>query len=391
MHSIYFQTNQVKNTNMKQERSVKKESYSQFVIVSYIFLLYGINLNFLNKSRIKRVLLWFIRKFIALFHIYSFVVTVFSFYEFQYKSLKIENLKQKMAQNISNLVTIILWYAINRRSKDLRCLFEFEDKQKNNFQISNAFYMKIFTILWPALTLIIAFKLSSPIRYIDIYFFNFLNSSKCYCSFLHYIITFLWVALYKTFVSCVVILYTVACNHFQNVITTYQDANTELITSKKNSNEILISRLCVYESIIKGIRKFESIMTFPIFITFLCNVIEAFYGMRMILNKSDHTIILKKIAYLTRGFVSIFLITYTASNVNEADQKAKVSNDELLRNSFTVSNLSSLETKLNLIRTNEKSALTLTAWSFFKFKRSFVFAAIGCVFTYASLFINLEM
>ena len=132
-------------------------------------------------------------------------------------------------------------------------------------------------------------------------------------------------------------------------------------------------------------------MTFPIFVAFMFNVIEAFYGMLEILNKTDNEINWKNFDYITRGFISITLIIYAASNVNEADKKAKNSNDNLLRNAFIVSNLTNLDTKLNLRHENEKPALTLTAWGFFEFKRSFVFAAVGCVLTYALLFINLKM
>ena len=390
MISTLFQTNQLKKFNMRHERSSKKESYSQFAIIYYIFLLYGIDLNIFNKSRMKCVLLWFIKKFIVLFHIYSCAVMAISLYQSYYQSVKSENLKRMVARACLLLSAIFLWHIINRRRRDLSYLFIFVEKQKIDFQIANAFYINMFSVLWPILSYIITYRYNTPTNLMDIYFFYFIDSSACNCHFLYYAIAFVWIALCKTFASCVVILHVVICNHFQKVILKYRNTNLELRSFKSNSNEAVTSRLCIYESIIQNIKKSESIMTFPIFITFIFSVIEAFYGMLMLFNEFNEETGLKKFAYTTRGFISICLITYAASRVNDADQKAKVSNDDLLRNAFTVSSLSDLDMKLNLRHENEKPALTLTAWNFFEFKRSFVLAAVGCVLTYALLFINLE-
>ena len=386
-----FQTDQMKKPKMKHERSSKKESCSQFELVSYIFLFYGIDFNFLNKSRIKCGSLWFIRKFVVLFHIYSWDVMALSLYESYYQNDRSKNLKKMAAQACLLLSAITLWHIINRRRKDICYLFEFVEKQKKDFQIANTVYINIFSVLWPTFTQIITFKHSANITFFDIHFFYFLDSSTCNCNFLFHAITFTWTALCKTFVSCAVILYTVTCDHFQNVLLKYSDTNTVQISLKNNSNDAVTLRLCIYESIKKYIKKFESIMSFPIFITFMFSVTEAFYGMLMVFKEFKEEMSLKKVAYILRGFTSICLITYAASNVNEADQKAKVSNDDLLRNAFTVSNVSNLDTKLYFVLKNEKPALTLTAWNFFEFKRGFVFAAVGCVLTHALLFITLKM
>ena len=390
MHSSSFPTNQLKETDMKHQRSSKKECYGQVEVVSYIFLLYGINLNCFKNSQTRSGLLWFIRKFIVLFHIYTCAVFAFSLYQTQYQKVEFETFKRLAARNFIFLTAIILWHIINRRGKELCNLFEFMKKQKIDFQIANNIY--IFSVLWPILTLIITFKhSSSSISYIRTYFFHFYDSSTCNCYFLYYVIVFIHATLNKTFVSCVVILYSSTCNHFQKVILKYVESNTQLASFRNNSNETVELRFCIYESIIKNIKRFESIMAFPIFVAFMFNVAEAFYGMLVLLNKSNDEINWKSCDYIIRGFISICLIIYAASDVNEEDKKAKVSNNDLLRSAFVVSNLENLDTKLNLRHENEKPSLTLTAWGFFEFKRSFVFAAVGCVLTYALLFINLKM
>lgn len=79
-----------------------------------------------------------------------------------------------------------------------------------------------------------------------------------------------------------------------------------------------------------------------------------------------------------------------AGEVSQADQKAKYSNDKLLRYGFSANNFANLDVKLNLLHQNSKPAFTLTAWGFFYFERRFFLTAIGCILSYALLFINLE-
>lgn len=195
-----------------------------------------------------------------------------------------------------------------------------------------------------------------------------------------------------TFVIYVILLYILICSHFKKVIMKYTVENMEISFSKRVSNERVASRFHKYESVLNTIIMFEPIMRVPIFLSFSFSVVEAFYGMLtlMKIKEINQKNSIKELANLIRGFVSLCLISFTASSVNQADQKARDSNDNLIRKSFASTNILSLDAKQNMLHENSKPAFVLTAWGFFEIKRSLFFTAIGCIFTYTLLFINLE-
>ena len=197
--------------------------------------MYGMDLNILSKSRTKHGLLWFIRKIIVLFHVYSCVVFAFSLYRTQCQNVEFENLKRRAARNFLFLSVVILWHIMNRPAKNLCYIFEFVKKQYIDSHVANAFCINAFSVMWPLVAQIISFKYSSScISFNDMYYFSLIDTSTCNCFLMHYAIVFTYVALYETFVNCVVILYAVACNQFQKVILKYRDTNTELISFSSN-------------------------------------------------------------------------------------------------------------------------------------------------------------
>lgn len=395
MNFTLFKKNHSSETNMNHETSHNKRSHSQFVIVSYIFMIYGIDLNCLNRSRVVLNLLWFVRKFFTLFYIYTFVAVLYKLYRVQ--DIKL-NLKEQIAKCASCLTGVIFWCIINNSKTKLRYLFQLMKNQEIDFKINNSIYFNIFSILWPTLiqiTFVIIHTFDfNQINYIhstDNFLYNLFDLSECNYYYLYYIIKFTRVAFSKTLVSCAILLYITICNHFEKVLLKYFATNIEIISSKKISNDIVASRFLIYDSILDTMRQFESLMSTSIFITFMFNAVETFHGMLILLQKFDEQKYFKIFALLASGFLSFCLISYMAGNVNQADQKARDSNDKLLHYGFTANNFTNLDMKLNLLHENNKPAFTLTAWGFFDFKRSFCLTAIGCILTYALLLINLEV
>lgn len=118
-----------------------------------------------------------------------------------------------------------------------------------------------------------------------IFFFNFINSSKCNCYYLYYGFSFVWVAFSSTFVSSIFLLYILICSHFEKVLLKYSVKNMEIHFSNTVSYYTIASRFYIYDSIQNIMKLFESTMTIPIFICFTSSSFEAFYGMLMLIKR----------------------------------------------------------------------------------------------------------
>ena len=90
--------------------------------------------------------------------------------------------------------------------------------------------------------------------------------------------------------------------------------------------------------------------------------------------------------------VNIALFTgtvFNASDVNEADKKAKAFNIKILRSLDTKNRRKIKESIEILSQMSHAPAFAMTAWNFYEYTRGFYLTSIGCFLTYALLIINL--
>lgn len=395
MNAALFLPAQQKETNVRQVKARKKQSHTNLIYVSYIFIIYGLDLDLYDKkSRFKCMMLHFMKLFNIFFNMYVLVLVMFMLFKLNYQI--VYEPKLFISTFVLNLSGNVSWFVINKFKEKISYLFQKMKKQETNFQMENSTFLNAFTILWPITMQLIYFYVQifpiSESKYnesINVYFFNFINSSKCDCYYLYYGITFIFIGFSSTLISCTILLYILICIHFEKVLLTFSVKNTEINFSKRVSHNSVLSRFYIYDSILNTMKLFESTMTIPIFICFFSSSFDAFYGMLLLIKRFNKASLFNDLVIVVRGLISFCLISYMAGSVNQADRIAKDSNALILRNNFPVSKLTKLDSKMNLLHENNKPPFALTAWGFFEFKRNFFLSAIGSLLTYTLLFINI--
>lgn len=184
------------------------------------------------------------------------------------------------------------------------------------------------------------------------------------------------------------IFFVIVCRYMVLILSRHVEKNQHIIKRQFVTSEH--SKICFirYDAILSVFDVLNSILGFPIFLVSSYSACEILLSALKIW-ESAHGVSLRDITFLLSSFILFTAITFSASDVNEVDKRAKKSNIKILR---SLSNKDRIQIKENIEGLPQmcySPAFALTGWNIFEFTRSFYVTAVGCFVTYSLLIINL--
>lgn len=372
---------------------IKSESVAclvrnQFRIISIIFSMFGVDIKGSNNLFNKYVVNWILNKLAIFMHLYMFFRLVFETVCKKDRIILHGEYKRYISIYILTLVNFIPWIIVNKSKKNIANLVEQVEQQIKNFQITAWIPFDIFFIVSNSIMLFFSIAVIKN------------DSTNAYTScmvedpkqgkYYYMIISLNFVAesYTQTFIGCIAVLCATFCAMLQKVILKYVQENTQIIRSKNSSNNIVVSRLLLYETLLKLLKSFECIMSVPMFFVTIFYSTGMFFALYQFFKSVNEYNLMETFIYLSSDLLLFGILLMTAAKVNEADSLAKESNREMLRN-LVITNISELDVKMNFLQEINKSSFSLNACGCFNFTRSLLLTAVGTILTYVLLCINI--
>ncbi|GFU47337.1 uncharacterized protein NPIL_82161 [Nephila pilipes] len=154
----------------------------------------------------------------------------------------------------------------------------------------------------------------------------------------------------------------------------------------------LLNYLTKYESVIEVLKHFERILSYPIFLSEVCDLIGLFSGFTWF-DKFTHEVILYRqrqhwfeIYFIPlRALVSFLCVSLAASSVHEAVRKCKDVQEKILKLVLDSKTMLNSKDIFHLLVAYQSPPFVLSAWGFFYFTKSLILVAFGSIMTYSLL------
>lgn len=371
----------------------EKFSIKYLMPISKIFKIFGINID-IHKSSGEDKLLWLCNKIAIL------VLTVFSF-SICYMSYPLlimngNGLKMRISHILQNICVLLLWITIFHARYKISSLCNKIVSLENDLGMVQETNIVRFCIAW-LITIYLASIFLAIYPYDEERYYKSLkhlfpgtsyinNSGAFYAAVPLYIISKVYTHVFPTAFA---VFYIILCERLQLILLKYVKKIRE-ITFYKVKTDDFDQCWNRYSNIIMVLQYFELIMSFPVFIVAFMDAQGIFIGLLLCMtNIEQFESVTKPSIFFSnlQNLVNLCAILFYASGVNERDTLARRSNVQLLGRCSSVDILS-LDKKINRLSASNEPPFVLTGWGFFKFTRTFILSALGCIMTYALLIIN---
>lgn len=185
-----------------------------------------------------------------------------------------------------------------------------------------------------------------------------------------------------------VIFYIIVCRCMKLILTRHSDKNEFTIKRRFITVEQCKNCFIRYRTILSAFNSVNSILGFPIFLGtsyIACEILLS--GLKIW--KFGYEILFRDIFLFVRHFSLFTAVTFTASDVSEADNEAKNSHIQIMRTLTSEDRRQIKEDIEGLSQMCYSPPFVLRGWGFFEFTKRFYVTAIGCLTTYTLLIINL--
>ena len=223
-----------------------------------------------------------------------------------------------------------------------------------------------------------------------IFTFTLLDSNNIHRSaalFAYHIYNFTW-QYYFLFTCYFALFYVIICLCMTTVLQKHATVNSFILKRRLTiltSNNAIDDCFARYNLILETFDNINSLLSFTIFLQ-CCFNISGMFWVTYRIRKGPCKISFMDILLLIINFILFTATVFSASNVHEADKKAKKSNFNVLRLLGDINMKQNIEIISHVCHF---PPFTLTGWNFFEFTRSFYLTALGCFVTYSLLIINL--
>ncbi|GBM68848.1 hypothetical protein AVEN_126530-1 [Araneus ventricosus] len=194
------------------------------------------------------------------------------------------------------------------------------------------------------------------------------------------------------------VLYVILCHSLRYVLGLHSKTGVKMLGIETRSLDYNRFRnyLEEYESIINVLKSLEKCLSFPIFLVQMSDCISMFYGIVTI----DPFKSISTDAYVRKYlpgvvFISLWSIlsflcaSLAATSVHEASELNKDVQERMLKLILASGQKSDREELFLLFLNHNSPAFTLSSGGFFRFTKSMVCSAIGCILTYSLLMLQI--
>lgn len=373
--------------NFKDERKCKDWFLNFRLILFCFFYALGLNIYFESRRGINKKLQWLIRPFVFVFYVGIMVIQIRLFQKIEIEK---EKVKFYVSSFISHWNMLLLWGLIlfkkDKISEIIRDIAKLENssmiKPSNKFANTCVLLCALNTMVMHALQYFLGTEESSrstrSVSDISNVIPNLYSTSAC----LYYILGMVYETVSYVFPACFVVLYVILCHDMQAALI--------LHVQKKNINNCsdhsyVTQYFSYYKSVLSVIKAFESLMSLPVFVTYVSYMISLWMSVLFVTHEKD------PVTYylIVRSFLIITAISFAASGVSESDKAARESNLECFEELLETTDVHCLQKIAKYWRLNNAPPYTLSGWGCFAFTKGNYLSAVGYLVTYTLLIMSI--
>ena len=359
-----------------------------------LFLLFGIEMRHSGRNKSSKTVATIMNIFMKIVWIVSFTLMTTKFY---FKADYKENFKHFLNTLFYYFACFIMWYYVikyeSKFMQEVKKMNALERKFNSGSDRKFILCCNLFFIL-----ICISFICSHAHDYdspslkegLKIFTFNKIDFNN-----VHWSISFVLWYIYRFFIfyghlfaCCFALFYIIICRSMTMMLSKHVKNNECILKENFITAEQCNACFARYDAILATLVTFNDVLSIPIFF-------ENFLAASSVLWVTIYSWKSQRLPSLGHIFtllVNIILFTgtvFTASDVNEADKKAKAFNIKILRSLDTKNRRKIKESFEMLSQVSHAPAFAMTGMNFYEYKRGFYLTAIGCFMTYALLIINL--
>ncbi|GFY58088.1 uncharacterized protein TNIN_368771 [Trichonephila inaurata madagascariensis] len=215
-----------------------------------------------------------------------------------------------------------------------------------------------------------------------------------HCS-VQFILLFFRQFLIYTLRTAVTVTYVTICCFLRNILNTHSEFGAKRVVNPKSRINCVYLKyfLEIHEQTIRVLKRFEKIMSLPIFLIVSSDFTAMMYGVIRTDPLSQLTdyyeriqVYIPAITFVAlQGMVSFLCISLAASNVHEASKKANEVLQDMLKRVLVSGQKRDIHELVPISILYSNPPFILSAWGVFHFTRGIFLAALGSILTYSLL------
>ncbi|KAF8794567.1 hypothetical protein HNY73_002538 [Argiope bruennichi] len=376
------------NTRLMRSEILKEMPLS---VLKCVFFVLGLDLS--KKAKKTAIISKLYLIILAVLWISYFIHTIITLYCFV--STGNSKLHTFIIQKITDINTLILWFYILKKKDKIRATVDKLFLAVNLSECSKVMLTCI-CILLGAIN-IVGWWITVP-KYKDEFCsqllknYSFLLSENTdNCKLLHLVIAMFIVV--RTLETVVTILFVILCYMSRKILLMHCSEKPKLMALSKTGfyENKLKQHFIKYWCAMKVLNSVEQEFAFPVFLLQVNDLMGIFtFLIRYGGYDPGFTVSKAGPAAFTavRSILSFLVISVAASSVHLADERVKRADEDLwyillCRGSIMKNNQMGISVVIN------KKSFAFSAWGCFRFTKSYILSAVGCLLTYSLLIIQL--